>query len=433
VSPSPRAALALGVIAIATAFLGVGFGVLAALVLIGATVADALAVRRTPEVRRSVAPILARGVRSPLRVATDLQGGPGTVRVRQPVAPDLGLAPREGTGGLEAELVPLRRGRQALPPVAARRDGPLGLGRRHFKATTEPAEVLVYPDLPAARRLALAVRAGRFRDAGRLTRGPLGLGTDFESIREYAPDDDVRQVNWRATQRMQRPMSNQYRVEQDREVMLLLDSGRLMEAPLQPDPGAPGRNGPEVGSGPQTRLDAAVDAAVSVALVADAVGDRCGTVAFAAGLRRRIAPRRAGGDAVVRALFDLEPEPAEPDYELAFRTVAGAKRSLIVIFTDLLEESAARPLIDAVPVLARRHAVVIATATDLDLEAVLRADPRVPRDVYAAAIALEVLAARRRTVHRLEATGARVVEARAGALGAACVRAYLGAKAAARL
>ena len=61
--------------------------------------------------------------------------------------------------------------------------------------------MLVYPDLPAARRLALAVRQGRFREQGRLTRGPLGLGTDFESIRDYAPDDDVRQINWRATDR----------------------------------------------------------------------------------------------------------------------------------------------------------------------------------------------------------------------------------------
>lgn len=432
-SPTPRAALLLGAIAVATALLGVAFGVVAALVLLGATVADALTVRRAPDVERSAAPILARGVRSPLRVTADLHGGPGTVRLRQPVPPDLALEPREGDGGLDATLVPLRRGRHALPPVASRREGPLRLGRRHHSAATGPAEVLVYPDLPAARRLALAVRSGRFRDAGRLTRGPLGLGTDFESIREYAPDDDVRQVNWRATQRMQRPMSNQYRVEQDREVMLLLDAGRLMSAPLASDPGPQGRDGARMGPGDQTRLDAAVDAAVSVALVADVVGDRCGTVAFDARIRRRLVPRRAGGDAVVRALFDLEPEPVEPDYELAFRTVEGAKRSLILVFTDLLEESAARPLVDAVPVLARRHAVVVATATDPDLAGLLRTDPRVPRDVYASAVALDVLAARRRVAHRLEAAGARVVEAPAGALGAACVRAYLGAKGAARL
>ena len=107
-------------------------------------------------------------------------------------------------------------------------------------------------------------------------------------------------------------MSNQYRVEQDREVMLLIDTGRLMAAPLED----------------RTRLDAAIDAAVTVALVADVVGDRAGVVAFDDAIRRNLPPRRAGGDAVVRALFDLEPRPVDADYELAFQTVEGAKRSL---------------------------------------------------------------------------------------------------------
>jgi len=415
VSPSPRAALLLGAIAVATAFVGVAFGVLAALALVAATLADALAVRRPPRIERTVAPVLARGVASPLTVETT-PDGPGRVRVRQPVPPDLGLEPREGEELLRAKLMPLRRGRHTLGPVAARTQGPLGLGRWHHRGREEK-EVLVYPDLPGAQRLAMAVRQGRFREQGRLTRGPMGLGTDFESIRDYAPDDDIRQVNWRATERMQRPMSNQFRIEQDREVMVLLDAGRLMAAPL----------------GDRTRLDAAVDAAVAVALVADAVGDRCGAVAFDDAIRRRISPRRAGGDRVVRALFDLEPQPVDSDYELAFRTVEGAKRSLILVLCDLLEEAAARPLVDAVPVLARRHVVIVASVRDPDLDAKLSTPPQAPLDVYGQSVALDVLGARARVAHGLERAGAHVLEAPAGALPAACVRAYLRAKARARL
>ena len=38
-------------------------------------------------------------------------------------------------------------------------------------------------------------RPVRVTDAeGRRVRGPLGLGTDFESVREYVPDDDVRRI-----------------------------------------------------------------------------------------------------------------------------------------------------------------------------------------------------------------------------------------------
>ena len=104
-----------------------------------------------------------------------------------------------------------------------------------------------------------------------------------------------------------------------------------------------------------------------------------------------------------------------------------------MIFCDLLEEAAARPLVDAVPVLARRHVVIVASVRDPDLDAQLATPPATPRDVYGQAVALDVLAARARVAHGLKRAGASVLEAPAGALPAACVRAYLRAKARARL
>jgi uncharacterized protein (DUF58 family) len=405
-SVAPRAAAVLAAIALMTALTSPLAGGVAALVLAGAVLADALAVRRRPRLVRRLRSYLARGVPTPLRVETE-----DHVRLRQPAPAALAIEPREGVGRLDATVTPRRRGRHTLQPVALRAEGPLGLGRWRHEGGGEQ-EVTVYPDVPAARRLALAVQQGRFRAAGRLTRGPLGLGTEFESIRDYEPDDDIRQVNWRATERMQRPMSNQFRVEQDREVMLLIDAGRLMASPLED----------------RTRLDVAVDAAVAVALVADALGDRAGTLAFDRRVRRQLAPRRAGGHAVVRALLDLEPRAEEPDYELAFRSVEGAKRSLMFIFCDLLEETAAQPLVDAVPVLSRRHAVTVAGVRDPDLDRVLATRPEDRHALGAQAVALDVLGARTRVAHMLRRAGAQVVEAPAERLPAACVGAYLRAK-----
>jgi uncharacterized protein (DUF58 family) len=184
--------------------------------------------------------------------------------------------------------------------------------------------------------------------------------------------------------------------------------------------------------GDRTRLDAALDAVTAVALVADEIGDRVGVIAFDTEIRRRLAPRRDGGDGVVRAVFDLEPSITDSDYEHAFRLV-GSKRSFVLVVTDLLEEAAAQPLVDAVPVLARRHAVVVAGATDPDLERLVEHPPSVPADVYAASVALDVLDARTRVAALLRHAGADVVEARPDALSAACVRAYLRAKSRARL
>ena len=81
----------------------------------------------------------------------------------------------------------------------------------------------------------------------------------------------------------------------------------------------------------------------------------------------------------------------------------------------------------------RRMGKVVASAADTDLAETIAAEPASPRDVYAASVALDVLAARTRVARRLRHAGADVLEAPPDRLGAACVAAYLRAKAFARL
>lgn len=411
-SPTPRAALLLAGAAALALFLPVPIAVAAVVTVAAATLVDAASVRKDPGASRQLGAVLARGVPTTLAIETD----GGRARVRQPVPPFFDVEPAEADHRLDAVVTARRRGRHTLVDPAVRLTGPLGLGC-WYHGGRGSAEVVVYPDLPAARRLARAVRQGRLGAEGRRVRGPLGLGTDFESVREYAPDDDVRRINWRATARLGRPMTNQYRVDQNRDVVCLVDTGRLMAAPL----------------GDRSRLDAALDAVAAVAAVADEVGDRCGVVAFDAETRRDVRPRRGGARAVVEATFDLESQPVDSDYELAFTAVARSKRSFVLLITDLLDESAARALLDAVPILARRHVVAVATVADPDLTALVTALPATAVDAYAASVAHDVADARATASARLVRAGAEVVEAAPDAFSAACVTTYLRAKHRARL
>jgi uncharacterized protein (DUF58 family) len=415
VSPTPLAAAALAAVALAAFVVPLELAGLAAAALAVAVAADARLARQAPRVRRELPAVLARGVEIPLVVEVDAAPAV-SVRLRQAVPSALALEPQEGEGGLSATLLPRRRGRHVVPAVGTRSVGPLRLGA-WYRLTGEPAEVSVFPDLLAARRLALTVRQGRFRDQGVSARGPLGLGTDFELVRDYLPDDDIRQVNWRATARLGRPMSNQYRVEQDRDVMLVLDAGRLSAAPL---PAGPSGVRPTV-------LDACLDALTAVALVADEVGDRCGAIAFDDEVRRVVRPGRGSGADVVRALFDCAPRPADSDFEAAFRRVEASKRAFVLVLCDLLEEAAARPLVEAIPVLARRHAVVVASPADAGVTALAAGEGA------RAAVAADMLAARTRAASMVRAAGAGFVEAPADRLACACVTAYLRAKSRARL
>lgn len=408
-SPAPRAVVILAALALSALLIPIGVVALLAVALVGAVVVDARAARRAPTVTRRAPEVLSRGVPAPLQVTAAAPAG-GSVVVRQGAPASVEITPRQGPS-IDATVIARRRGRHTLPPVATRATGPLGLARWDHKAS-EPATLRVFPDLHTARRLALAVARGRFRDQGATARGPLGLGTEFELIRDYEPDDDIRQVNWRATARLGRPMSNQYRLEQDRDLILLIDAGRLSTAPLAD----------------ATILDAELDAAVALAFVADELGDRTGTVAFDDDVRVVLSPQRKGGQAVVRALYDLEANPVDSDFELAFRRAEGSKRALVVVLCDLLEEAATRPLVRAVPVLTRRHAVVVASPSDPALEAIAHSVPTDRLGEARATVANDVLAARARAAAQVRAAGARVIEAPPEKLPATLVAQYLRAK-----
>ena len=409
VTPTPRAAALLALCAAAAILAGWRVAAVLAAAVVAATAVDALRARAAPGVEREVAPVIPRGV--PSRLAVKVRAD-GPVRVRQALPADVTLEPQEGEGELAGELVARRRGRHVLPAVGVRATGPLGLGAWYHRLGGD-AELLVYPDLVGARRLALAARRGRLPESGRRARGSFGLGTAFEAVREYAPDDDVRQINWRATARLGRPMSNQYRIDQDREVRCLLDAGRLSAAAC----------------GGGTLLDVALDGLIAVCATADALGDRSGALAFADRVLRDVAPARMGAEAVARSLFDVEPVDRDSDYELAFRSVAGGKRGFVLVLADLVDEAAARALIDAVPVLARRHEVCVASVRDDALDGLLARPPAELRDAYAMTVALEMRRVRALAARRVGAAGATVVEARPERFAGACVSAYARAKA----
>jgi uncharacterized protein (DUF58 family) len=180
-------------------------------------------------------------------------------------------------------------------------------------------------------------------------------------------------------------------------------------------------------------MDAAVDAVAAMAAVADEIGDRIGVLAFHRKVIRSLSPRREGAKAVLQAIYDLEPEPTDSSYDLAFQTVSHAKRAFILILTDLLDESAARPLAESMPILARHHAVAVASVSDPIVEAALLLPEETSAAVLRQSVAVDVIEARERVAALLSALGVRVIEASPERLSAACVSAYLVAKRRARL
>ncbi|MBV8170600.1 MAG: DUF58 domain-containing protein, partial [Candidatus Eremiobacteraeota bacterium] len=158
---------------------------------------------------------------------------------------------------LELPVTPLERGDVTLKDLYLSADNAFGLIRRHWRVNADTA-VRIYPDLSAVERYGMLARRGRLIEAGFRKLRLRGGGGEFDSLREWQPDDEFRSIDWKATARRNKLMVAQYDIERSQTVMLVLDAGRLM---------TPRIHG-------QRKFDYAITAALSVASIASLVDDK---------------------------------------------------------------------------------------------------------------------------------------------------------------
>ena len=288
------------------------------------------------------------------------------------------------------------------------------LRRRQRLGALQP--IRVYPDLSAVERYgALHVR-NRTIEAGLRRIQLRGIGTEFESLREWSDGDAFRAVDWKATARRGKLMVAQHEVERSQSVMLLLDCGRLMTARID------GRR----------KLDYAVTAALSLATIAGLVSDRVGLVAFAHEIIAAAAPRstRSSIARLSEALYDLEPRFEEANYARAFGYLRHHlhKRSLIVFLTDVIDPLAQAAAMAEVASLGRHHLLVCVFMNDAAVGEALAREPHTVRDAYRANVAQGLANERRTAKAILERTGALVVDVPAKQLTTALIDEYLRVK-----
>lgn len=337
----------------------------------------------------------------------------GAERVRHDV-----LVPPGERRRLTTMLHPTRRGDRHAHRVTIRSVGPLGLAARqgsHQVAWT----VRALP--PFTARKHLPAKLARLRELdGRTAVMTRGQGTEFDSLREYVPGDDVRSIDWRATARATDVMVRTWRPERDRHLLVVLDTGRT----------SAGR----VGDAP--RLDHAMDATLLLAALASLAGDRVDLLAYDRAVRASVsgvAPAEVL-PALVDAMAPVEPELVEADVRGMVSTVLSrlSRRSLVVLFTGLDATAVADGLLPALPALSRRHRVMVAAVSDPRVVSMTagRGDSAA---VYAAAAAQRTTAERRHTAQLLGRHGVTVVDAAPEEIAPAVADAYLALKAAGRL
>ncbi len=225
-----------------------------------------------------------------------------------------------------------------------------------------------------------------------------GVCTEFESLYAFRQGDDPRRIDWRATARMRQPIVRRFQVERHRDVMILVDSGRLMGSQTQ------------AGS----KLDCAVDAALNLCRVALQSGDRCGIAAYDSKVRGFLPPVAGiqSLNSIVDCVFDLQTQWRESDFSemhAALQTKQ-SKRSLLVVLSDLSDTETSQLQCAALQKLSQRHLVLFVALRTPLLKQLIHEPIESVVDAAKHAVTYRLLRERNQALHVLERAGVHVLD-----------------------
>lgn len=384
---------------------------------------------------REIEPILTRG--APQRVALTLENRsrqgcrldvvddrPDSLEVAEPPQPV--WLPGGGRRRIVYSLVPIERGEVRLERVFIRGWSRLGLWRV-FRRLPAGDVLHVYPALREIGRYALFARTNRMSLLGVRRSRRIGTDNEFERLRDYASDDQFKAIDWRATARRLRLTVRDHQANQSQRIMFAIDCGRMMVNR----------------SGGESLLDAALDAALTMAHVALAQRDEAGILCYDDAVTRWLPPRGGHGqlNRMVAAVHDVQPRLVESraDTALVHLQRHCRKRTLLVVLTNLIDDRNAERIKSHLAPAVGRHLPLVVLLRDRALFDPVEAwerqadrpgpGPPAGPALNRAGAAADILLWRRQVLADLEAAGVLTLDARPENLTATLVSEYLTIKA----
>lgn len=324
-------------------------------------------------------------------------------------------ARRRDSSSVNYTARPLQRGDVKLGAAYLRYQSGAHFAERWARAEIGQT-VRVFPDLEEAKRHNIYLsRARQIELEKRLIR-QRGVGREFESLREYQAGDEFRNICWPATARRGKHVTKLYQVERSQAVWIVLDAGRLLRARV----------------GELSKLDLAVNAALSLAQIALYSGDRVGVMVYGRTVQKRVGLGR--GLAHMRLIMDslayAHEEASEADHLRAASALMQMQkqRALIIWVTDLADTSMTPEVIESASKIMAKHLLLFTVIAQTDLQKLADKFPDSAEEMFTIAAAQELLVRRETLITRVRNRGALALEIDPGMLTTSIVNQYLRVK-----
>jgi uncharacterized protein (DUF58 family) len=282
--------------------------------------------------------------------------------------------------------------------------------RYEFKQNFESA---VYPSYQQMIRDELYCVANKKIAEGENQLRRLGQSKEFEQIKSYVHGDEYRSVNWKATARTGKLMTNLYQIETAQDIYMILDKGRMLKFPF---------NG-------MTLMDYAINASLSLGNIILKRNDRLGFLSFDTKFGQMIKAERNHKQLgrLMEALYKQESNYKESNFELLYQncTYLIPQRSLLIIFTNFENMDSLKRNIRYLQALSKRHAVLILNFINTEIEDYSQKETESVDEIYIQTMADDYLFEKQKMVSELSKYGIFMHLARPFDLSLKAINAYL--------
>ena len=175
-----------------------------------------------------------------------------------------------------------------------------------------------------------------------------GRGMEFDEVREYDPQDDMRDIDWNVTARMGHPYTKKFVEERELTVMFLVDAS----------------SSGQYGTRGKTKAELIAEIAALLAFSAVKNNDRVGLIVFSDQVEKYIPPKKGRFHVlrVVREILTFQPKHRRTDLNVALKTLNDVvtKRSTVFLFSDFIAPDYEKML----KISHKKHDVVAVVAED---------------------------------------------------------------------
>ncbi len=175
-----------------------------------------------------------------------------------------------------------------------------------------------------------------------------GRGMAFSEVREYQFGDDIRNIDWNVTARLNHPYVKVFEEERELTVMLLVDVS--------------GSN--RFGTRKQFKEELLAEVAAILAFSAIQNNDKVGVIFFSDKIEKFISPKKGSTHIlrIIRELIDFKPDNTNTDITEALRYFTNVikKKSTAFLISDFYDNNYE----DALKIASKKHDIVAIKITD---------------------------------------------------------------------